>query len=85
MVLHNGVITGDNLTESQAHRFASSLLLPQAMLRTNFPILFKGGQFDWAKMSEFKQIGELVKPAIYTELSNLTYLMIINIKQELFI
>ncbi|MDH0710960.1 helix-turn-helix domain-containing protein [Acinetobacter johnsonii] len=64
MVLHNGVITGDNLTESQAHRFASSLLLPQAMLRTNFPILFKGGRFDWAKMSEFKQIWGISKAAI---------------------
>lgn len=64
MVLHNGVITGDNLTESQAHRFASSLLLPQSMLRTNFPILFKGGRFDWAKMSEFKQIWGISKAAI---------------------
>lgn len=64
MVLHNSVITGDNLTESQAHRFASSLLLPQSMLRTNFPILFKGGRFDWAKMSEFKQIWGISKAAI---------------------
>lgn len=64
MILHNGVITGDNLTESQAHRFASSLLLPQAMLRTNFPILFKGGRFDWTKISEFKQIWGISKAAI---------------------
>ncbi|OTG67303.1 helix-turn-helix domain-containing protein [Acinetobacter silvestris] len=64
MVLHNGVITGDTLTESQAHRFASSLLLPQSMLRTNFPILFKGGRFDWAKMSEFKKIWGISKAAI---------------------
>ena len=64
MVLHNGVITGDNLTESQAHRFASSLLLPQSMIRTNFPILFKNGRFDWNKMSEFKQIWGISKAAI---------------------
>ncbi|MHA3060886.1 ImmA/IrrE family metallo-endopeptidase [Acinetobacter sp. ANC 4636] len=64
MVLHNGVITGDNLTESQAHRFASSLLLPKSILRTNFPILFKGGRFDWNKMSEFKQIWGISKAAI---------------------
>lgn len=64
MILHNGVITGDNLTESQAHRFASSLLLPQTMLRTNFPILFKGGRFDWNKMSEFKKIWGISKAAI---------------------
>lgn len=64
MVLHNGVITGDNLTESQAHRFASSLLLPQSMIRTNFPILFKNGRFDWQKMSEFKQIWGISKAAI---------------------
>ncbi|MFV5490486.1 ImmA/IrrE family metallo-endopeptidase [Acinetobacter sp. ASP199] len=64
MVLHNGVTTGDTLTESQAHRFSSALLLPQAMLRTNFPILFKGGRFDWNKMSEFKQIWGISKAAI---------------------
>ncbi len=64
MILHNGVITGDNLTESQAHRFASSLLLPQSMLRTNFPILFKGGRFDWIKMGEFKKIWGISKAAI---------------------
>ncbi|QIT19046.1 helix-turn-helix domain-containing protein [Acinetobacter pittii] len=64
MVLHNGVTTGDTLTESQAHRFASSLLLPQSMLRTNFHILFKGGRFDWKKMSEFKKIWGISKAAI---------------------
>ncbi|ENX15960.1 hypothetical protein F894_00766 [Acinetobacter sp. CIP 51.11] len=64
MVLHNGVTTGDNLTESQAHRFSSALLLPQSMLRTNFPILFKGGRFDWNKMSEFKRIWGISKAAI---------------------
>lgn len=64
MVLHNGVTTGDTLTESQAHRFSSALLLPQTMLRTNFPILFKGGRFDWNKMSEFKQIWGVSKAAI---------------------
>lgn len=64
MVLHNGVTTGDTLTESQAHRFSSALLLPQAMLTTNFPILFKGGRFDWNKMSEFKKIWGISKAAI---------------------
>lgn len=56
MVLHNGVITGDNLTESQAHRFKKPLLLPQSML-CQISILFKGGRFDWAKMSEFNKYG----------------------------
>lgn len=64
MVLHDGIITGDRLTESQAHRFASALLLPQSMLRTNFPILFKNGRFNWAKMSEFKKIWGISKAAI---------------------
>lgn len=64
MVLHNGVITGDRLTESQAHRFASALLLPQSILRTNFPILFKNGRFNWVKMSEFKKIWGISKAAI---------------------
>lgn len=64
MVLHDGVITGDRLTESQAHRFASALLLPQSMLRTNFPILFKNGRFNWIKISEFKKIWGISKAAI---------------------
>ncbi len=64
MVLHNGIVTGDRLTESQAHRFASALLLPQSMLRTNFPILFKNGRFNWVKISEFKRIWGISKAAI---------------------
>lgn len=64
MILHNGVITGDRLTESQAHRFASAFLLPQTMLRTNFPVLMKNGRFDWNKMGEFKKIWGISKAAI---------------------
>lgn len=64
LVLHDGVITGDRLTESQANHFASALLIPQVMMRTHFQTWFRNGRFNWSKLGEFKQTWKVSKAAI---------------------
>lgn len=64
LVLHDGIVTGDRLTESQANHFASALLIPQVMMRTHFPTWYKNGRFNWSKLSEFKQTWKVSKAAI---------------------
>lgn len=64
LILHDGTVTGDRLTEGQAHRFASAFLLPRTMLTTNFPVLFNGRRFNWKAMSEFKRTWKISKAAI---------------------
>jgi Zn-dependent peptidase ImmA (M78 family)/transcriptional regulator with XRE-family HTH domain len=64
LVLHDGVITGDRLTESQANHFAGALLIPQVMMRTHFPIWYKNGRYNWAKLSDFKLEWKVSKAAI---------------------
>lgn len=62
-VLHVGRTTGDRLTEQEANRFASSLLLPRAMMAKFFPRP-RNGRLDWAGMSEFKLAWKASKAAI---------------------
>lgn len=64
LVLHDGIVTGDRLTESQANHFASALLIPQVMMRTHFPTWYRNGRFNWAKLSEFKLTWKVSKAAI---------------------
>lgn len=64
LVLHDGIVTGDRLTESQANHFASALLIPQVMMRTHFQTWFRNGRYNWSKLSEFKQIWKVSKAAI---------------------
>ncbi|QCO22287.1 ImmA/IrrE family metallo-endopeptidase [Acinetobacter cumulans] len=64
LVLHDGIVTGDRLTESQANHFASALLIPQVMMRTHFPTWYRNGRFNWAKLSEFKLNWKVSKAAI---------------------
>ncbi|MDO6644695.1 XRE family transcriptional regulator [Acinetobacter guillouiae] len=64
LVLHDGIVTGDRLTESQANHFASALLIPQVMMRTHFSTWYKNGRFNWSKLSEFKQTWKVSKAAI---------------------
>lgn len=64
LVLHDGMVTGDRITESEANQFASALLIPQTMMRTHFPTWFKGGRYNWSKLSEFKQTWKVSKAAI---------------------
>ncbi len=63
LVMHEGVITGDRLTENQANRFASSFLLPRSMMVKFFPRP-KGSRLDWKGMKDFKQTWKVSKAAI---------------------
>lgn len=64
LVLHDGIVTGDRLTESQANHFASALLIPQVMMRTHFPTWYKNGRYRWAELGEFKLAWKVSKAAI---------------------
>jgi Zn-dependent peptidase ImmA (M78 family)/transcriptional regulator with XRE-family HTH domain len=64
LVLHDGMVTGDRITESEANQFASALLIPKTMMRTHFPTWFRGGRYNWTKLSEFKQTWKVSKAAI---------------------
>ena len=64
LVLHDGMVTGDRITESEANQFASAFLIPQTMMRTHFPTWFRAGRYDWDKLSEFKQTWKVSKAAI---------------------
>ncbi|WP_110651714.1 helix-turn-helix domain-containing protein [Salinicola peritrichatus] len=63
LVMHEGIVTGDRTTESQANRFASALLLPRAMMIKLFPRP-NGERLDWKGMREFKQTWKVSKAAI---------------------
>lgn len=45
LVIHQGVATGDDVTESQANRFASAFLMPKATFAHEFPVM--PARIDW--------------------------------------
>ncbi|EGT4452621.1 DNA-binding protein, partial [Cronobacter sakazakii] len=51
LVMHEGIQTGCKLTESQANRFASALLLPKTAFIKEFKV---GVRMDWRMLSELK-------------------------------
>ncbi len=53
LVLHQGVKTGDKVTERQAFLFAASLLLPRAAFWREFPR--RGRHLDWHGLVEMKR------------------------------
>jgi len=62
LVLHEGQITGDRKTESEANRFASAFLLPRSTFAKAFPK--KGGRLDWAGIRQLKLTFGASKAAI---------------------
>ncbi|NHQ81554.1 ImmA/IrrE family metallo-endopeptidase [Chromobacterium vaccinii] len=62
-VMHEGRVTGDRMTESQANRFASALLVPRVMMLKHFPPL-RGGRLDWQGISQFKRTWGISKAAL---------------------
>ncbi len=62
-VLHAGQPTGDRVTESQANRFASALLIPRVMMTKLFPRPH-GSRLDWVGLREFKLTWKISKAAI---------------------
>ncbi|ELJ8249298.1 ImmA/IrrE family metallo-endopeptidase [Salmonella enterica] len=63
LILHGGISTGDRVTESQANRFASALLLPRTSMLKYFPRP-TGGRIDWNGLSRFKLTWNVSKAAI---------------------
>ncbi|NDJ58074.1 ImmA/IrrE family metallo-endopeptidase [Enterobacteriaceae bacterium 4M9] len=63
LILHGGISTGDRVTESQANRFASALLLPRSAMAKYFPRPI-GGRIDWQGLSQFKLTWKVSKAAI---------------------
>lgn len=62
-ILHEGRTTGDRLTETDANRFASALLLPRSIMAKFFPRP-KYQRLDWRGISEFKLTWKASKAAI---------------------
>ncbi len=62
-VLHVGQATGDRVTENQANRFASALLIPRTMMAKLFPRP-RGSRLDWVGLREFKLTWKISKAAI---------------------
>jgi Zn-dependent peptidase ImmA (M78 family)/DNA-binding XRE family transcriptional regulator len=62
--LHIGVLTGDRLTETQANRFASALLLPRSTFATECRMALRGTRLNWAGLSELKMRWGVSKAAI---------------------
>ena len=53
LVMHQGIVTGDKLTESQAHRFASAFLTPRKAFAKEFPRTRR--MLDWAGLYAMKR------------------------------
>lgn len=62
-VMHQGRVTGDRISESEANRFASAFLVPRAMMAKLFPRP-KGSRLDWAGLREFKLTWKVSKAAL---------------------
>jgi Zn-dependent peptidase ImmA (M78 family)/transcriptional regulator with XRE-family HTH domain len=62
-VLHMGMVTGDRITENQANRFGSALLIPRVMMAKLFPKP-RGSHLDWVGIREFKLTWKVSKAAI---------------------
>jgi Zn-dependent peptidase ImmA (M78 family)/DNA-binding XRE family transcriptional regulator len=52
LIMHQGVITGDKLTEEQAHRFASAFLIPRDAFAREFPRTRR--MLDWSGLFAMK-------------------------------
>ncbi len=52
LIMHQGVITGDNVTEGEAHRFASAFLIPRSAFAREFPRTRRA--LDWNALFAMK-------------------------------
>jgi len=62
--LHIGVLTGDRLTETQANRFASALLMPRTAFLRECSLAVRGSRLNWQGLSELKLRWRVSKAAI---------------------
>lgn len=52
-VMHDGIQTGDRVTESEANRFGGAFLLPRSVFAKEFPVS-SSGRISWKSLSEVK-------------------------------
>jgi Zn-dependent peptidase ImmA (M78 family)/DNA-binding XRE family transcriptional regulator len=52
LVIHQGISTGDDLTENQANRFASAFLMPMGAFKREFPVI--SNRLDWQAIYSMK-------------------------------
>ncbi|MDI9408115.1 MAG: XRE family transcriptional regulator [Candidatus Pacebacteria bacterium] len=64
LLLHIGVLTGDRITETQANRFASAVLLPRSTLANEFSKALRGNRIHWEGLSELKYRWKISKSAL---------------------
>lgn len=65
LIMHEGQVTGDRLTESQANRFASAFLMPRATFSKDFMMFGnRGSRINWKGLSEIKLKWKVTKAAI---------------------
>ncbi len=66
-VLHNGIETGDNITESEADRFASAFIFPRSAFLSEFPRSFSPNrEASWRPLYKLKvRWGMSLKAIIY--------------------
>lgn len=62
LVLHEGHVTGDRKTETEANRFASAFLMPRSTFMKVFPK--RGSRIDWAGIRALKLEFQVSKAAI---------------------
>jgi Zn-dependent peptidase ImmA (M78 family)/transcriptional regulator with XRE-family HTH domain len=62
--LHTGVLTGDRLTETQANRFSSALLMPRSSFAPECAKALRGTRINWSVMSDLKLRWGVSKAAI---------------------
>ncbi|MFN0305070.1 MAG: helix-turn-helix domain-containing protein [Burkholderiales bacterium] len=62
--LHIGILTGDRLTETQANRFASALLMPRSTFASECKLAIRGTRLNWPGLSELKLRWGVSKAAI---------------------
>ena len=62
--LRLSVLTGDRLTETQANRFASALLLPRSSFGADCRHAVRGSRLNWKGISELKKKWGTSKAAI---------------------
>jgi Zn-dependent peptidase ImmA (M78 family)/transcriptional regulator with XRE-family HTH domain len=64
LALHTGVLTGDRLTENQANRFASALLLPRTTFASECRMAVRGTRLNWQGLAELKLRWKVSKAAL---------------------
>ena len=62
LLMHEGHVTGDRQSETEANRFASAFLLPRSTFLKAFPR--RGSRLDWAGLSDLKMQFQVSKAAI---------------------